>query len=330
MKKIIFSFILTIMVSVPAATVFAQDGGAGISRSNTAAKYDNNTGNSGNDIRMKTELQEKGLGPVTTNVQNKSEDAVSQSNEADRQELTTSYNHAASKTEGYDPQQQGKDSDSDGSIIEWIALFVALVGLGAASYNYSTLRPKKSRTRSARQERQQAQADIKESNQLKAIIKQNNTFSATINQLNGRITELENRMAGMSAQFSASVPNNQNNARNYRPETTVQASDTGSSLTLYATVVMSDGFPEADLTDTNSNYVIAVLTVKGDTGTFVINELATAQSSLISNFSYGAGRICDILQQVDSPTKVQTVNPGTIHRQGNSWRVTSNALVKLV
>jgi hypothetical protein len=98
----------------------------------------------------------------------------------------------------------------------------------------------------------------------------------------------------------------------------------------YTSMVTSDGFPVDNLMDANGDYVIAILTLTGDTGTYVVNNLPSAQQFLISNFAYSVGRICEVKQQNEAATRVETINPGKISLQGNSWKIISKAEVRLV
>ena len=229
----------------------------------------------------------------------------------------------ADETISVNPVMQTNKSDS--GMMGWITFFLALAALGIAAYNYYTLHPKKEKKRSSRQ---QEQASASESKQLQELVKQNRILTDNISRLGSRINEIEVRLERLAKQ-SQGTPTPQAYNGGGGSSAQQQSSNSGAT-TRYATTVMGEGFPDDGLTNANGNYVIAVLSIKGDAGSFAINDLAAAQSFLISNFAYGAGRVCDIQQQNSSPTRVQTIRPGSIQRQGNSWKVTSKALVSLV
>lgn len=251
-----------------------------------------------------------------------------------RQELTARVNPAMSGSQTSDPNsynnpidipQPPTPKDSDSGMMGWITLLLALAAFGIAAYNYYTLHPKKDKKRSSRQ---QEQASASESKQLQELVKQNRILSDSISRLGSRINDVEARIERLAKQ-SQGTPTPQTYNGGGGSSAQQQSSNSGAT-TCYATTVMGEGFPDDGLTNANGNYVIAVLSIKGDAGSFAINDLAAAQSFLISNFAYGAGRVCDIQQQNSSPTRVQTIRPGSIQRQGNSWKVTSKALVSLV
>lgn len=212
------------------------------------------------------------------------------------------------------------------SAMEWIALFVALGALAIALYNYSKLNPKKNRRRN-----HQKPTTNEDDNQLSQVMEKVNDLDAKINILGRSIDGLQaqfNRMSNSTKPMAGNEAANVGNVNVSHP--IVSAQEDSSNQKLYATTVIGDGFPVDSLSQTNSNHVIAILSIKGNKGTFIINDLSGAQTFLLSNFAYGVGRVCDIRNQSPNPTRVQTDNSGSIQLIGNSWKVTSKAQVYLI
>lgn len=213
-----------------------------------------------------------------------------------------------------------------------IALFIAIISLCITSYNYKTLHPKKD-SKKGRHSRQQ---DPSSERGYQDKIKQfNNELQTRIVQLEHQaesikthITTIElelQRISRTTANSDVPYPTSiqkGNGSNNYNPN--------NDEKKLYASQVLSDGFPEEGVAEENNDYAIAILSVKGDSGTFIINDRTTAQSFLISNFAYGAGRVSDVKLQGESPTRIETIQSGKIHREANSWKILNNAQVKLV
>jgi len=327
------------MTMAPFLTVMAQNAGS------TPSTQQQQSAGGGDPARQEGKGQQAGNTDLTSEAKNNSSQGGQQeispynndNQQGDQQQglAATSANvntvmsgNTPSGTSGYDspidtPMQTISDN-SDSGMMGWITLFLALAALVVAIYNYYTLQPKKSKKRSSRQ---QEQASTSESRQLQNLVSQNRVLSDSINRLGSRINEIEVRLERLAKQAQSAPSPHTNNGGG---GSSAQQQSNSGAVTRYATTVMGEGFSEDGLTDANSNYVIAVLSIKGDAGSFVINDLAAAQSFLISNFAYGAGRVCDIQQQNSSPTRVQTIRPGSIQRQGNSWKVTSKALISLV
>lgn len=230
----------------------------------------------------------------------------------------------------YDAQHTNEGQQN---IWGFIALLVAIVSLCVAGYNYITLQPKKS-NKKGRYSRQQEQ-----SNTERDIL---NKMNIVNRDLQSRITQLSNQIEVLETQFNRlSMGQTFNSTTQSRPENPCRTSslneidqnqtnsNTGGTK-LYATQVLSDCFPSDGVLEGNSDYVIAILSVKGDNGTFVINDKPSAQSFLISNFAYGAGRVADVNQQGDNPTRIETIQPGSIRRQANGWKITTNAKVRII
>lgn len=100
--------------------------------------------------------------------------------------------------------------------------------------------------------------------------------------------------------------------------------------TLYASRVASDCFPADSIGTTDSSYAVAVLTVEGDRGTFRINTNPAAQQNLLSTFNYGVALISTTKSQAPSPQKIETLREGKIVREGNAWKITEKAEIRLV
>ncbi len=215
----------------------------------------------------------------------------------------------------------------------FIALIVAVLSLLVAGYNYVTSQSKNN-IKKGRHSRQQDQPNTE-----RDILNRMNIVSR---DLQSRITQLSNRVEELESQLNRlSLGQPQNTKMVAHPENpfkSVSRSEYGSNQSnsniggtkLYASQVLSDCFPEEGLSDNNNDYAIAILSVKGDSGTFIINDRASAQSFLISNYAYGAGRVSDVNQQGDNPTRIETIQPGSIKRQTNGWKITANAQVKIV
>lgn len=225
----------------------------------------------------------------------------------------------------YNDNQFESQPASSGNELEWFTLIVALAALGMSAYNYYYLHSKRDKKLS-QQERRHEQAILDERQRLQNVIKQNQILSDNINKLNLRIDDLCKSMSLLQSQAlthqSQSIVHETNSKNNEIRK--------DSRILLFASTVTGDGFPDDSISKDNSAYVIAQLTVNGETGSFIINDFENAQSFLISNFAYGAGRVCDIQRQVSSPVRVNTVRPGEVRHQGNAWKIVSKALVELV
>ena len=215
----------------------------------------------------------------------------------------------------------------------FIALIVAVLSLLVAGYNYVTSQSKNN-NKKGRHSRQQDQPNIERDilNRMNIVSRD---LQSQITQLSSRVEDLESQLNRLSLGQPSST---KKVAHPENPFKSVSRSEYGSNQSdsniggtkLYASQVLSDCFPEEGLSDNNNDYAIAILSVKGDSGTFIINDRASAQSFLISNFAYGAGRVSDVSQQGDNPTRIETIQPGSIKRQANGWKITANAQVKIV
>ena len=338
-RSIILSAVWLAMTLSPCHTVLAQAGNEAVGENTVTTTQQPPA--EGGDVGPSSGKEHQGNSPSVPSLEKNQPAQEEQDNplnadesqeENQRQDLSAQANHVmsggqTSETGGYDAPldipQRPTPEDSGSGMMGWLALFLAAAALAVAIYNYRTLHPKKDKKRSSRQ---QEQASASGSKQLQELVTQNRAFTDSINRLASRVNDMEARIERLSRQSQGTPTPHTGNGGGGTP---VQQQG-NSGATRYATTVLGDGFPEDSLTDANSNYVIAVLTIKGDTGSFVINDQPGAQSFLISNFAYGAGRVCDIQQQNSSPTRVQTNRPGTVQRQGNSWKVTSKAQVSLV
>lgn len=341
-RSIILSVVWLAMTLSPAHIVLAQDGGnkAGEDKSVTTTQQPSA---GGGDISSSSGKDHQGNSPSVPPLDKNQSAQAEQDNpqniddvpeENQRENLSGRVNTAMSGSPTSDPidyddptdtpwQQTPEDSNS--GMMGWLTLLLAVAALAVAIYNYYTLHPKKDKKRSSRQ---QEQASASESKQLQELVSQNRILSDSISRLTSQVNDMEARIGRLTRQSQGNPTPQGGNGGGGTP-VQQQQSNPGTA-TRYATTVLGDGFPEDSLTDANSNYVIAVLSIKGDAGSFVINDQSGAQSFLISNFAYGAGRVCDIQQQNSSPTRVQTNRPGTVQRQGNSWKVTTKAQVSLV
>lgn len=100
--------------------------------------------------------------------------------------------------------------------------------------------------------------------------------------------------------------------------------------TLYASRVAGDRFPADSIASTDGNYVIAILTVEGDKGTFRINTNHAVQQNLLSTLNYGVGLISTVKSQAASPQRVDTVREGRVEREAGGWKITQKAEVRLI
>ena len=202
----------------------------------------------------------------------------------------------------------------------WFPMLLSLLAFGLSGYVYF----KSYISNGRKKKRGSEKGDNNVSPEIRDALQQNQNIRLSLNSINQRLDELEDKIKSLSA----SKPTTQ-------PQYQTQYQDNGnrgasSSVTRYAAMVTSDGFPDGDLADSNTDYTLAILTLTGNTGTFVINNLHSAQSFLISNFAYSVGRICEVTQQSDAATRVETVRPGKISREGNTWKIISKAEVVLV
>lgn len=215
----------------------------------------------------------------------------------------------------------------------FIALIVAVLSLLVAGYNYITSQSKNN-NKKGRHSRQQDQPNTERDilNRMNIVSRD---LQSQITQLSNRVEDLEtqlNRLSMGQPRSTKMVARPENPFKSvsrseYSPN---QSNSNIGGTKLYASQVLSDCFPEEGLSENNNDYAIAILSVKGDSGTFTINDRASAQSFLISNFAYGAGRVSDVNQQGDNPTRIETIQPGSIKRQVNGWKITANAQVKIV
>lgn len=215
----------------------------------------------------------------------------------------------------------------------FIALIVAVLSLLVAGYNYITA-PSKNNNKKGRHSRQQDQPNI-ERDILNRVNIVSRDLQSRITQLTSRVEDLESQLNRFSLGQPrngkiAAHPENPFKSASRSEYSSNQNNSSISGTKLYASQVLSDCFPEEGLSDSNNDYAIAILSVKGDSGTFIINDRASAQSFLISNYAYGAGRVSDVNQQGDNPTRIETIQPGSIKRQANGWKIVANAQVKIV
>lgn len=246
-----------------------------------------------------------------------------ESEDAPNQNATVDASHL------YEQQSLGEDGGSNWG---FIALIIALISLLVTGYNYMVSQPKKS-NRKGRNSRQQ-ESSTTERDILNKINIVNRDLQSRINQLSHRIEDLETQVNSLSLGQSGDVRTRTRSDNQFRPvsqgDLISNSSPIDTDLKLYASQVLSDSFPGEGLSEENNDYTIAILSIKGDCGTFVINDRATAQSFLISNFAYGAGRVSDVKHQGDNPTRIETMQPGSIKRQANGWKITANAQVRIV
>lgn len=216
--------------------------------------------------------------------------------------------------------EQSSDEESAG--MNWLSTLLALVALGISGYVlYTSHGNKKPGNKSA------AMSGNNLSPESRNVLQQTQKISLALTSLTQRIDDLERKVDALSA--SQQVNSGQYSGRNIDSGRGGSVSHP-SAMQRYTSMVTSDGFPVDNLMDANGDYVIAILTLTGDTGTYVVNNLPSAQQFLISNFAYSVGRICEVKQQNEAATRVETINPGKISRQGNSWKIISKAEVRLV
>ena len=236
---------------------------------------------------------------------------------------------AAERTSSYEWTPQSENQSN----WDLIALCVAIVALLVAGYNYITLQPKKNNRRE-RLSRQQDQTSTDRDLRNK-MIRSNQDLHERIMELTYRIENLESqqRVAFQVQHNNLTSPIHEENSfdsSNKNVNVSNENNLNKREIKMYASQVWADCFPEEGLMEKNSDYVIAILSLKGDSGSFVINDRTQAQPFLINNFSYGAGRVSDVKEQGDSPTRIETIQPGSIYRQGNVWKITANAQVRLI
>lgn len=143
-----------------------------------------------------------------------------------------------------------------------------------------------------------------------------------VNSLNSQIVDINGRVSGISIQPS-------------RPSTTTMAlkqeryQETAATLSIYATQVTSDGFPLSGVQQSNSDFAIAILSVKGNRGTYIINDCPTSQKWLLENYTYTVSPICKLSEKVTNPSSIVTTKPGNVELTGDMWRISNPAEVCL-
>lgn len=211
-------------------------------------------------------------------------------------------------------------TDKHGNNMSWLPLLLSLLALALSGYAFFRSYISNDRNK----KRGSGKGDNNVSPVIRDALQQNQNIRLSLNSINQRLDELEDRIKSLSTPTPITQPQYQSQYQNNG------SSEASPSVIRYAAMVTSDGFPDGDLAGSNSNYTLAILTLTGNTGTFVINDLHSAQSFLISNFAYSVGRICEVKQHNDAATRVETIRPGRISREGNTWRIVSKAEVVLV
>lgn len=203
----------------------------------------------------------------------------------------------------------------------WFPMLLSLLAFGLSGYVFYV-----SQVQNRRRKKQYLEKGDNNINpELRDILQQNQNLRLSLSSLNQRMDKLDEKLESILAQDQISPPQHNHSQSQENSNRSISP-----SVTRYAAMVTSEGFPEGNLTDSNSDYTLAILTLTGSSGTFVINNLDSAQSFLISNFAYSVGRICEIKQQNESATRVETVRAGKISRDGNTWKIISKADVILV
>lgn len=97
----------------------------------------------------------------------------------------------------------------------------------------------------------------------------------------------------------------------------------------YSTTIKGNIFPFIGIKDTADEFTVCVLTLSGDSGTFVINSAPDAQPKILSNFNYGLSNIVNVKSKIQRPTSVKTIRRGKIKKVGNDWQIVEKAEVEL-
>lgn len=98
----------------------------------------------------------------------------------------------------------------------------------------------------------------------------------------------------------------------------------------YASQVQSEGFPISAVSEKEDDYSFVVLNISNGNGTFSISTNPNTQDYVIRNFGYTAASVCQVKEQVQSPSRIETVIPGQVRREGNMWKVVVKATIKLI
>lgn len=207
-----------------------------------------------------------------------------------------------------------------------VPFVIAIVALAISLYALFKLSSNRKKT-----------SGIKENNVTNNHNRRSETIEEKIINYRNENVNLQNQINSLINQLSAleNLVNRLEQSQMTRQHVSVQRNNLGESPTnssqkKYATAVTGNGFAAAVLTDNNSDFVIAVLTITGNQGTYVINDLPSSQTYLIQNFSYTAGMICNTNSKVSTPRQIQTVTPGRIQKDGEGWKIIEKALVNLL
>ena len=191
------------------------------------------------------------------------------------------------KTQGeISNEPDGQSPDEDGAGMNWLSTLLALVAMGISGYVlYSLKGNKKRRPKPAGLTGNDLRPETRN------VLQQIQRISLTLNTLEQRVEALEQKVNSLPVNIQAGgqQPQQQSWGGGSASQTVSRT-----SITRYTSMVTSDGFPDGNLMDANGDYAIAILSLTGDTGTFVVNNLPSAQPFLISNFAYSVGRICEV------------------------------------
>lgn len=144
-----------------------------------------------------------------------------------------------------------------------------------------------------------------------------------MNRLNTTIADLSSRISSLSQQPGQPSTDAHVSEINHKPVAT-------SIVTSYATQVTSEGFPLLGVSQNNSEFVIAILSLKGSHGTYVVNNRPSSQNWLLENFSYTVSPICKLVDKVSNPNAIVTSKPGIVDLVDDMWHISKLAEVNLV
>ncbi len=215
-----------------------------------------------------------------------------------------------------------KDSDNQSDRKSIFSLIVSVLALAISVWSLYGKNFKKTDGKEDKTE-----ASVKGSNvilkELRRLEERIGTIQSRINEHESSINELQSKSINQRTSEPISKNNDISNSEN-------SSDSRKQKIIRYVTAVTNNGFSSSDLSFDNSIYALAILTLDGLNGTYIINDDFSAQNNLIANFAYGAGRISELRKQQNNPSRVITVAPGRVQLSGDIWKITLKAVVDIV
>lgn len=235
------------------------------------------------------------------------------------------------ETLGDQTESDAADADADFSfsLADMVTPFLAIL-----AFLFAIIALSKSNGGKKHSRRQNYEED--DESQRNSVDQQMQQFQTKINKLNREIVELQKALADQNTLIKRLQSYQAQSVQTQTQSSFTQTAHQGRAeqpkvkQILYATRVTGECFPDDSVGTADSSFVVAVLTVSGNKGTFRINPSPSAQQNLLSTFNYGVALISTTKLQVASPQKIETIKEGKVERDGNGWRVTQKADIRLV